>query len=134
MRSVGTRDTGPEWIVRRLLHRNGARYRLHDKRLPGRPDIVLSGRRLAVFVHGCFWHAHDCPKGRAPKSRPEYWQPKLEANRARDALAVTRLRELGWRVEIVWQCETRNEAALEDRLKKLLAKCANPIDRTSRIG
>src|SRR5690348_10768683 len=84
MASVQQRNTGPEWIVRRLLHSNGHRYRLHSKKLPGKPDIVFGARKKAIFVHGCFWHGHDCAKGRSPKSRLDYWGPKLEANRRRD--------------------------------------------------
>lgn len=107
MQSVRTKDTGPEWIVRRLLHRQGYRFRLHSRHLPGRPDIVLPSRRIAIFVHGCFWHGHECRKGRLPKSRLEYWQPKIAANRHRDTKNVKELAALGWRVMVVWQCETR---------------------------
>src|SRR5579871_243515 len=98
MQSVRTKDTGPELELRRLLFSLGFRYRLHDKKLPGRPDIVLRGRRKAIFVHGCFWHAHGCKKGRPPKSREDYWEPKLRANCERDLLHVRALEELGWDV------------------------------------
>jgi DNA mismatch endonuclease, patch repair protein len=116
MASVSQRNTGPEWSVRRLLHSHGFRYRLHDKRLPGNPDIVFPGRKKAIFVHGCFWHGHDCPKGRAPKSRPEYWNPKLATNRKRDQLALDGLVELGWEHLVVWQCETKDMKALAQKL------------------
>jgi DNA mismatch endonuclease (patch repair protein) len=105
MQSVKTRDTAPELIVRRVLFAQGCRYRLHGKNLPGRPDIVLAGRKKAIFVHGCFWHSHGCAKGRSPKSRVDYWGPKLEANRTRDPRNLRELWELGWDVLVVWQCE-----------------------------
>jgi DNA mismatch endonuclease (patch repair protein) len=112
MQSVGTKDTGPERMVRRLLHAAGFRYRLHAKNLPGRPDIVFPGRMKAIFVNGCFWHNHGCAKGQVPKSRLDYWGPKLEANRARDALNKRRLRAMGWRVMTVWQSQTRKPERL----------------------
>lgn len=120
MQSVGTKDTGPELIVRQLLHRLGYRYRLHPKQLPGRPDIVLPGRRKAVFVHGCFWHGHDCQKGRAPKSKLDYWGPKLLANRERDTRKEAELRALGWDVATVWQCEIGDPHTLETALRTFL--------------
>src|ERR1035438_3891223 len=98
MQSVGTRDTGPELKVRRLLFSLGYRYRLNAKKLPGRPDIVFPGRMKAIFVHGCFWHGHGCRKGRAPKSRIEYWKPKLKNNRRRDLAQSRALKTLGWSV------------------------------------
>lgn len=121
MASVKTANTGPEWVVRRLLHSHGYRYRLHAKELPGRPDIVLPKRRKAIFVHGCFWHGHDCSKGRAPKSRLEYWGPKLEANQARDARNVAEIEARGWQALTVWQCETKEHGALLKRLTDFLA-------------
>ena len=84
MQAVKSRNTGPEMIVRRLLHGMGYKYQLYRKDLPGKPDIALASRRKAIFVHGCFWHGHSCPKGRLPKSRLDYWQPKLAKNRERD--------------------------------------------------
>lgn len=120
MGRIGSKDTAPEMIVRRLLHRLGYRFRLHRKDLPGTPDIVLPGRKVAIFVHGCFWHAHGCKIGRPPKTRPEFWGPKLERNRERDARNSTALTTSGWTVETVWQCETRDPDALERRLLHLL--------------
>lgn len=131
MQSVGTKDTGPEWAVRRWLHSRGYRYRLHPKTLPGRPDIVLPGRRLAIFVHGCFWHSHGCDKGRAPKSKLDYWGPKLEANRERDARKAAELEALGWRVLTIWQCETKDDDALAAILLPMLQPIENPIDKTA---
>lgn len=132
MQAVRTKDTGPEWTVRRWLHSRGYRYRLHPKNLPGRPDIVLPGKRLAIFVHGCFWHGHGCSKGKAPKSRLEYWAPKLEANRARDARKARELGEFGWRVLTIWQCEVNDEVALSDALSPALNFEENPIDNDSQ--
>ena len=122
MQSVGTKDTGTELVVRRLLHRLGYRYRLHQKQLPGRPDIVLPGRKKAVFVHGCFWHGHECQKGRAPKSKLDYWGPKLDANRERDARKEAELRALGWDVATIWQCQTADRQALEKSLVSFLGQ------------
>jgi DNA mismatch endonuclease (patch repair protein) len=114
---VTSRDTGPERILRRLLSQHGYRYRLHVRDLPGKPDILFRSRRRAIFIHGCFWHQHDgCPKGRPPKSREDYWGPKLARNRKRDAEVMAQMAELGWSVDIVWQCELRNMAALTERL------------------
>jgi len=120
MRRVKGRDTTPEVKVRRALTALGARYRLHRKDLPGSPDIVLPGRRLALFVHGCFWHGHDCARGaRVPKANRDYWVAKLARNRARDAWSRTALEAAGWRVEILWECELK-DVALRARLAQLL--------------
>jgi DNA mismatch endonuclease (patch repair protein) len=122
MRQVKGGDTGPELVVRRALTRLGARYRLHRKDLPGSPDIVLPGRRLAVFVHGCFWHGHDCARGaRVPKANRDYWVGKVERNRARDARSAEGLAALGWRVATIWECDLKDAAALDERLRDLLA-------------
>lgn len=107
MKAVRREDTAPEIVVRRLLHAQGYRYRLHAKELPGKPDIVFRLRRSAIFVHGCFWHGHSCQKGRRPNSRTEYWGAKIERNMARDADRIERLRLNGWQVLVVWECETR---------------------------
>lgn len=108
MRRVKGQDTTPELIVRKALTRLGVRYRLHRKDLPGRPDIVMPGRRLVIFVHGCFWHGHDCARGaRVPKQNRDYWVAKVDRNRARDAANQSALAAAGWRVETVWECETK---------------------------
>jgi DNA mismatch endonuclease (patch repair protein) len=120
MQAVKTRDTGPELIVRRILFRLGYRYRLNAKKLPGRPDIVFPGRKQAIFVHGCFWHGHGCAKGQAPKSRLDYWEPKLRTNKERDAAQLCKLKELGWSVLTIWQCETHDRGVLTARLKGFL--------------
>jgi len=121
MRRVKGRDTAPEMTVRRALTGLGARYRLHRKDLPGHPDIVMPGRRLALFVHGCFWHGHDCARGaRVPKANRDYWVGKVGRNRARDAASRAALAALGWRVETIWECELKDAAALEARLAAIL--------------
>lgn len=121
MRRVKGRDTSPERTLRRLLTELGARYRLHRRDLPGSPDIVLPGRRLAIFAHGCFWHGHDCARGaRVPKANRDYWLAKVSRNRARDVLAGGALEAAGWQVETIWECEMKDQAALKARLEALL--------------
>jgi DNA mismatch endonuclease (patch repair protein) len=133
MRAVQSEDTGPEWIVRRFLHSRGYRYTLHEKKLPGRPDIVMRRLKLAIFVHGCFWHGHSCEKGRAPKSRLDYWGPKLEANRVRDAKKSHELEALGWSVTTIWQCETKVESVLAAKLLPIVER-ENTIDTLAKIS
>lgn len=111
MAGIHRRDTKPELIVRSGLHRRGFRFRLDDRRLAGRPDIVLARRRAAIFVHGCFWHGHDCPLFRLPGTRPEFWEAKIEGNRARDRAAAAALRTASWRVLTVWECAFRGRSA-----------------------
>ena len=133
MRRVKGSGTTPERTLRRLLTRLGARYRLNRKDLPGSPDLVLPGRRLAIFAHGCFWHGHDCQRGaRVPKTNRDYWLDKVARNRARDAAVGAALVEAGWRVEVVWECEMKNEAALRARLAALLD--TSPLASTRRQG
>lgn len=121
MRRVKGRDTAPEMTVRRALTRLGARYRLHRKDLPGNPDIVMPGRKLVLFVHGCFWHGHDCPRGsRVPQQNREYWVAKVGRNVTRDVKSAEALTALGWRVEAIWECGLRDADGLEARLRDLL--------------
>lgn len=121
MARIKGRDTKPELAVRRLLHSRGYRYRLHDKRLPGTPDLVFARTRKVVFVHGCFWHMHEgCALARMPKSRLEFWKPKLESNRARDQRKLAALSKLGWDAMIVWECELRDLNALANKLEEFL--------------
>ena len=121
MRQVRARDTGPERIVRALLWAAGYRYRLHGKALPGKPDLVFAGRRAAVFVHGCFWHGHDCARGaREPKANGDYWRAKIARNRARDARVAGELEALGWTPLTVWECELKDREALRRRLTAAL--------------
>lgn len=118
MRRVKGRDTAPEMKARRLLRTLGVGYRLGGCGLPGRPDMVMKGRRAAIFVHGCFWHGHDCPRGaREPKTNADYWRAKIGRNRERDRAAVKALTDAGWRVLILWECRMRDEAALRARLE-----------------
>lgn len=120
MSRVKGRHTGPEMRVRHLAHALGLRFRLHRKDLPGTPDLVFPKHRVAMFVHGCFWHRHlGCRKASFPKSKTEYWQAKFDANMRRDALAVERLVALGWRVELIWECETKDGTALTTRLESI---------------
>ncbi|MEX0922273.1 MAG: very short patch repair endonuclease [Rhodovibrionaceae bacterium] len=120
MASVATKNTRPELVVRRALHRLGYRYRLHRRDLPGSPDLVFPSRRKAIFVHGCFWHGHNCRWGRLPKSRLDYWEPKIQKNRMRDRKNVSALKDAGWSVEVVWQCELRSLEAVIARLVDFL--------------
>lgn len=122
MQSVGVRDTGPERTVRSALHKAGFRFRLHRRDLPGKPDIVLPAKRLVVFVHGCFWHGHGCAKGALPKSRLDYWAPKIAANSARDKRNIRGLSKLGWRTLTVWQCELADPKFAEKLHRKVLRK------------
>lgn len=110
MRAVRTKDTGPEMVVRRTAHALGLRFRLNRKDLPGSPDLVFPKYCAAIFVHGCFWHGHDCSKGGLPKSRTEYWVPKIAANMVRDERKAQELSERGWRVLTLWQCELSSPA------------------------
>lgn len=113
MRKVRGKDTKPELRLRKALHAAGIRFRLHEKRLPGRPDIVLPGRRLAIFVHGCFWHRHEgCRRTTTPKSNTAYWTKKFVENVERDKRKARQLRQAGWDVRIVWECEILDDAAL----------------------
>lgn len=120
MSRVRATDTRPEIAVRRALWAAGMRYRLHDKRLPGKPDLVFSSLRTVVFVHGCFWHAHPgCPRHRIPKSRVEWWTAKISRNQARDTEVQAALEAEGWKIVIVWECETENPEFLA-RLASIL--------------
>lgn len=124
MSRIGPKNSKPEMIVRRLLHRLGYRYRLHRRDLPGTPDIVFPRRRKAIFVHGCFWHRHpDCKAASTPKTNIDFWLQKFERNVARDARNVAKLEAEGWSVLIVWSCETRNTTALASCLMDFFRGC-----------
>ncbi|OHT20224.1 Very short patch repair protein [Sphingomonas haloaromaticamans] len=123
MGRVRGRDTKPEMVVRRLIHGVGYRYRLQARDLPGRPDIVFRKRKKAIFVHGCFWHRHpdpSCKLARLPKTRLDFWLPKLEGNRKRDIANVKRLEEMGWQVLLVWECELRDREQLKNVLRRFI--------------
>lgn len=126
MRAIRSKGMKPEMIVRQLVHRMGFRYRLHRKDLPGKPDLVFGPRRKVIFVHGCFWHQHNdpaCKLSHAPKSRLDYWQPKLKRNQERDATAIAELASQGWVVLTVWECETKPKCRdeLTEKLRSFLS-------------
>ena len=123
MSRVRNKDTKPELRVRHLVSAMGYRYRLQYKKVPGRPDLAFPGRRKAIFVHGCFWHRHpdqSCPLARLPKSRLDFWLPKLEGNRSRDLRKEQELRERGWSLHVVWECQLRDEEKLRENLRAFL--------------
>lgn len=107
MAGIRGRNTKPEILVRSLLHRQGFRFRLHGSGMPGKPDIVFPGLRAVIFVHGCFWHGHDCPLFKFPATRPEFWRTKIGRNQKNDVEAIELLLAAGWRVGIVWECSIR---------------------------
>lgn len=121
MAAIRGKDTKPEMLVRSWLHRNGFRFRLHRKDLPGKPDIVLAKYRTVIFVHGCFWHRHGCSNSSMPSARREFWEAKLTANALRDIRSQRLLRREGWRVIVVWECEVRKrfDASVRRVAKKL---------------
>ena len=122
MRAVKGRDTAPEIAVRTMLRRFAPFYRLHRKDVPGTPDIAYVGRKRAIFVHGCFWHGHDCPRGaRSPKANADYWRAKIARNVARDAAHQAALATIGWRALTIWECELKDKAGVEKKLREFLA-------------
>lgn len=128
MSRVRGKDTKPEMAVRRWLHAHGFRFRLHRRDLPGSPDIVLPKYRTVIFVNGCFWHRHlGCPRTTTPKTRKDFWEKKFQANISRDIANEDRLRCLGWRVLIVWECRTKRDEDIEEALGDLIAS-KNSID------
>lgn len=130
MAAIRGRDTTPELLLRRALHAEGLRYRLHVGSLPGRPDIVLSGKKAVVFVHGCFFHGHECPSFRWPSSNAHFWRSKIEGNRSRDAKNEAALRDAGWRVFTVWECQLRGVSP-KNRAARLAKRLSTSI-RASR--
>lgn len=117
MRRVTAKDTGPEMIVRRLIHGAGYRYRLHRADLPGKPDLVFPGRKKVIFVHGCFWHQHPgCKAADRPASNRDYWDKKLDRTVIRDRTNLAKLKEMGWRVLVVWECTIKDREELARRL------------------
>jgi DNA mismatch endonuclease, patch repair protein len=127
MRAVKSANTTPELAARRAAHALGLRFRLGHKDLPGKPDLVLPARRTALFVHGCFWHGHDCPRGaRMPATNREYWQAKIGRNMARDKAAKTALKKLGWKHAVVWECETKDP----EKLGRIIARRIGPKRET----
>ncbi|HEV2817810.1 MAG TPA: DNA mismatch endonuclease Vsr [Allosphingosinicella sp.] len=125
MARIRGKGSKPEMLVRRLVHAMGFRYRLHDRRLPGSPDLVFAKLRKAIFVHGCFWHRHPdihCKLARMPKSRLDFWGPKLQGNRERDLRLQAELEALGWQIFVVWECRMRDKEQLENDLRAFLTK------------
>lgn len=121
MRAIRSENTQPELSVRKLLFNLGYRYRLHRRDLPGKPDIVFPGRRKVIFVHGCFWHGHKCKRGnRLPNTNTNYWSEKISRNISRFKTQLTELKELGWEVQVVWECELKDESELVLKLKRFL--------------
>lgn len=121
MSRIKNRDTKPEMIVRRLVYSLGFRYRLHLKDLPGKPDLVFKGRKKVIFVHGCYWHMHDCRYGRVtPRTNAEFWRKKRESNVTRDKNNIKRLQDSGWEILVIWECETREPEELSTKIKHFL--------------
>lgn len=130
MSKVKNHDTKPEYIVRKLLYKMGYRFRLQRKDLPGTPDIVLPKYRTVIFVHGCFWHGHEgCTRSSRPTSNIEFWNSKLDKNIKRDMEAQSKLREAGWNVLVIWQCETKQESILRDIITSSLVLCDKAATR-----
>ena len=127
MAGIGGRNTTPEILLRRRLHAAGLRFRLHAADLPGKPDIVLPSRKIAIFVHGCFWHGHDCHLFRLPKTRTGFWSDKIEANRARDARNLAELADLGWRCFVVRECQLRDRSDRD--VEKMITRLGKRIRR-----
>lgn len=122
MARIGSKDTKPEMLVRRLVHAMGFRYRLHVKDLPGKPDLVFRGRKKVIFVHGCFWHQHKgCREGRVPTSRESYWVPKLARNADRDQEHTRALKLLGWRALVLWECQLSDRKEVERKVRAYLS-------------
>lgn len=122
MAAIKGKNTKPEIIVRKALHAAGFRFRLHDKKLPGKPDIVLPKYRAVVLVHGCFWHGHECKQFRWPRTREAFWRKKIHGNQERDVMAITQLKSSGWRSLIVWECSLRGAGKLTQ--SDLAERCA----------
>lgn len=137
MSHIRSKGMKPERIVRSLVHRMGFRFRLHDRNLPGKPDLVFRRFRAVIFVHGCFWHWHpraDCPIAGLPKSNRDYWRPKLSGTRARDVEHTRSLRQLGWKVLVVWECELVDKEAIQNRITSFLHRGVAEDLQQSRLA
>ena len=136
MSHIKGRDTKPEMIIRRGLHARGLRFRLHCKELPGRPDLVFPKHRAVIFVHGCFWHAHDCALFKWPQTRKEFWSRKITKNQERDRIALSLLKDQGWRVLTVWECALKGprRRVLEDVLQRCEEFVAGSTHKLETIG
>lgn len=133
MAGIRAKDTKPEIVIRKALHAQGFRFRLHDRRLPGRPDLVFPRYRAAIFVHGCFWHGHACELFRLPQTRPEFWGPKIERNRTNDSKHLSALLASGWRVATVWECSLRGKHAEIDEVASRLSEWLRGTDQEVEI-
>jgi DNA mismatch endonuclease (patch repair protein) len=120
MRAITSKGMRPEVAIRRLVYRLGYRFRLHKKDLPGKPDLVFASRRKVIFVHGCFWHGHDCTRGHVPRSNADYWRAKISRNRQRDKRTVKDLIKSGWGVLVIWECEINEDSTLQRRIRSFL--------------
>jgi DNA mismatch endonuclease, patch repair protein len=134
MSRIRGKDTAPEMAVRSLAHTMGYRFRVHYQGLPGTPDLAFPGRTKAIFVHGCFWHGHKCKKTKMPKSRTDYWGPKILANRARDTRKLRAIRRRGWNALVVWECETKNIAKLSGKLRRFLGQPSVRLRRAPKTS
>jgi DNA mismatch endonuclease, patch repair protein len=135
MARIRSRDTSPEWTLRRELHRLGYRYRLNVKTLPGKPDLVFSRYKTAIFVHGCFWHRHtDCKVASNPKSNIQFWQAKFERNVKRDEDVVAALSGLGWRVLVVWECELQNKSHRPECIRKVAQFLSSAVTKGRSVS
>jgi DNA mismatch endonuclease (patch repair protein) len=132
MRAIRGKDTQPELVVRRLIHRLGYRFRLHRKDLPGKPDLVFPSRYKLIFVHGCFWHSHACKQGLIPNSNRDFWLPKLSKNSARDDRNTKTLAGEGWNVLVIWQCELKNIPSVARKVKRFLGRPGIPAKTESK--
>ncbi len=126
MRAIRSKNTKPELLVRKALHAAGFRFRLHAAKLPGKPDLVMPRYQSVVFVHGCFWHGHDCKYFTVPKSRPEFWLAKIGANRARDIRDCEELNRRGWNVIVIWECATRASGPGLPEVVRRVTRCLSP--------
>lgn len=134
MSGIRGKNTKPEMLIRRALHARGFRYRLHGRKLPGRPDLVFAGRHAVIFIHGCFWHGHDCELFRLPGTRTEFWREKIQGNSERDATTVEKLTKQGWRVLSVWECGFRGRQSIGlDAVVNRIEKWLNSNRSTGEI-
>lgn len=132
MAAIHSKNTRAEILVRRYLWSQGIRYRIHPPYLPGKPDIVITRHKIAIFIHGCFWHGHEgCSRGRLPKTRLEYWRPKIEINRSRDHLIEEELKRKGWQQIVIWGCQVRTQKAASITLPGVLKTISSVMSEVS---
>lgn len=131
MAAIRSKNTKPEIIIRKALHALGFRYRLHGKNIPGKPDIVLTKYNAVIFIHGCFWHGHDCYLFKLPKTRTEFWKEKIELNRVRDKKVMYELEQLGWRIAIVWECALKGRDKMD--IHQLIGSLAEWLNTDSKL-